>query len=242
MVEGWRVPNQHTAFFPLYPYFIKSLTFIFGGDFKLWGNVISLISVSLLSLLSFDFLKTYLNNEKVAFNSTILLISNPFSLHFYTLYTESLFLVLFIGCLICIQRNKWLLLIFLSIPLTLIRPNGIFTALIMGVFILEKNNTNLTWKQLLNPITWLKENHIYVLLPMAISFIAYLFYLRFATGDAFSFANAQNAWYKKTMFPLFALFSVGFWQNQFNSVYCVLVILFAIKSWKKLPISFNILV
>ncbi len=77
---------------------------------------------------------------------------------------------------------------------------------------------------------------------MAISFIAYLFYLRFATGDAFSFANAQNAWYKKTMFPLFALFSVGFWQNQFNSVYCVLVILFAIKSWKKLPISFNILV
>ncbi len=138
MVEGWRVPNQHTAFFPLYPYFIKSLTFIFGGDFKIWGNVISLISVSLLSLLSFDFLKTYLNNEKVAFNSTILLISNPFSLHFYTLYTESLFLVLFIGCLICIQRNKWLLLIFLSIPLTLIRPNGIFTALIMGVFILEK--------------------------------------------------------------------------------------------------------
>ena len=58
----------------------------------------------------------------------------------------------------------------------------------------------------------------------------------------FAFSVAQQGWYRDFMFPLLALFREGNVANQFNSIYTIAFILIAIFSWKKLPLSLNILI
>jgi hypothetical protein len=62
------------------------------------------------------------------------------------------------------------------------------------------------------------------------------------TGYFNAYSIAQKGWTKFLTFPLLALFRGGAIELQFNSVYVILVLLFAIYSIRKLPLSLNVFI
>ena len=62
------------------------------------------------------------------------------------------------------------------------------------------------------------------------------------TGYFFAFSIAQAGWYRELTFPLLSFFRRGDLATQFNSIFTILVIIYAIWNRKKLPFSLNVLI
>ena len=62
------------------------------------------------------------------------------------------------------------------------------------------------------------------------------------TGFFFAFSIAQDGWYREATFPIMSFFRKGDLATQFNSIYTILVIIYAIWIRKKLPLSLNIFI
>ena len=73
-----------------------------------------------------------------------------------------------------------------------------------------------------------------------ITFLIYGLYQYKMTGEFFAFSIAQAGWYREPTIPILAFFRRGDFATQFNSVYTIVFILYAIWSYKKLPFSLNL--
>lgn len=240
--EGSDFKQSEWAFFPFYPFLIKTLTNIQGVDYNLSFLLISLIFSLLGFVLFYVFLVGYFKNPRESLFITLLFIIFPFHYYFSVFYTEAIFFCFLMGSFVSIQQRKYWLTSFLIIPLTLIRPNGIILLVPLYLFMLEQES-------LLKPgfslkKVFQKENALRSLFFLSgpIAFFLYGFYQFRMTGDFFAFSAAQQGWYREFMFPLMAFFREGNLANQFNSVYTILFILIAAFSWKKFPLSLNILI
>jgi len=103
--NGYGLHQQ--AFFPLYPELIKILTPFFGGKDLVTGIFISLFcSLAFLFLFYKLILLDY--QESTVRYSLIFLLFFPTSFFFGMVYTESLFLMLVLGCFLAARKKKWL--------------------------------------------------------------------------------------------------------------------------------------
>jgi len=103
--NGYGLHQQ--AFFPLYPELIKILTPFFGGKDLVTGIFISLFcSLAFLFLFYKLILLDY--RESTVRYSLIFLLFFPTSFFFGMVYTESLFLMLVLGCFLAARKKKWL--------------------------------------------------------------------------------------------------------------------------------------
>lgn len=169
---------QH-AFFPLYPlmiYLIGKIINIFSSfttiNFLIIGMLISNLSF-LLALKIFYKLLRLDYNEGLSFLVISILLIFPTSYYFASLYTESLYLLLSIGCFYFARQRKWFLSSILGILATATRIVGIF--LLLGLL-----------------IEWLKDKKLANLLKISfipVGMLVYLFYLELSTGSALSFYN-----------------------------------------------------
>jgi hypothetical protein len=240
--EGSEFKQSKWAFFPFYPFLIKTLTNIPGVDTDLSFLLISLIFSLLGFLLFYVFLEGYFKKQGEALFITLLFIIFPFHYYFAVFYTEAIFFCFLMGSFVSVQRKKYWITSLLIIPLTLIRPNGVILLIPLYLFMLDAEG-------LLDHGFSLKKNfqkeNIYrslFFLSGPIAFFLFGFYQLDMTGEFFAFSIAQQGWYREFMFPLLALFREGNLANQFNSVYTILFILIAAFSWKKFPLSLNILI
>lgn len=240
--EGSEFKQSEWAFFPFYPFLIKILTYIPGVDTNLSFLLISL-SLSMLGfVLFYVFLEDYFDKQGEALFITLLFITFPFHYYFSVFYTEAVFFCFLMGSFVSIQQKKYWLTSLLIIPLTLIRPNGIILLIPLYLFMLEKEGllkSGFSMKKIFQ-----KENifrSVYFLTGPVV-FLLYGIYQLEMTGEFFAFSIAQAGWYREFMFPLLALFREGNLANQFNSFYTILFILIAAFSWKKFPLSLNILI
>jgi Gpi18-like mannosyltransferase len=113
------------AFFPLYPNLIRVLTPFFGGKDLVAGIFIS-VFCSLVFLFLFYKLVLLDYQESVARYSLIFLLFFPTSFFFGMVYTESLFLMLVLGCFLAARKGKWLMAGLLGAFASYTRLVGVF--------------------------------------------------------------------------------------------------------------------
>jgi len=96
------------AFFPFYPELIKFLTPIFGGK-----DLLAALFISNFSFLIFLFVFYKLiiidYDDKIAKRTIIFLLIFPASFFLTMVYSESLFLMLLLGCFYAGRKGKWLI-------------------------------------------------------------------------------------------------------------------------------------
>ena len=241
--EGKDFKQSEWAFFPFYPLLntctIKILDIDFDKSAFIWSIVFSIISI--LGIYWFGLI-FFQSQHKALFNS-LLLFSFPFSFYFSFFYTEALFLSFVIFSFISVHYNRYFLLFILLIPLTLLRPNGIVVLLPLYLYHLEQKGILLRFKINWNDVFSLiniKQSLFFISSPIA--FLIYCIYQYKMTGFFFAFSIAQEGWYREFMFPLLAFFRRGDFATQFNSIFAFIVIIYAIWTRKKLPLSLNMLV
>ncbi|TVR37040.1 MAG: hypothetical protein EA392_13745 [Cryomorphaceae bacterium] len=231
------------AFFPMYPLLNRATMWLTGWNYLysalFWSILLSASTAILLAQLGFVWFK----NTLKALYFSLLMVLFPFAFYYSMFYTEALFMSLLLGTFLAVHHRRYMLLAALLIPLSLVRPNGIVVLVPLYLYHLEARGWLMgfspQWKGVFS-----RQNilHTSAFLTAPLAFLAYCYYQWLETGYFFAFSIAQQGWYREFMFPLLALFRQGDAATQFNSVFTIVLILFAVWSWRKLPLSFNVLV
>lgn len=230
------------AFFPMYPLTVKATALVLQTDFTTAG-FINAILFSIFCYLVFYFLAyDYFQDDKKAFYISILFIIFPFHYYFSMLYSEALFAFLIMSCFLALKHRKYFFFMLFSMALVLTRVNGIIMMLPMLLFLLEQEKIIEQFKINLNKIDTKLILKCTVFLAMLLSFAAYCYYQKQLTGTYFAFSRAQNGWWRELKMPYASFFARGDLQSQFNSIYVISFLILAIIGFKKLPLSYNVLI
>lgn len=173
------------VFFPLYPLLIKLLSFIV-QDYFISGIIISNICMGISVCLLYYLAKLELGEESKAVDSVYAYLLYPFSVFLIGVFTESLFIMLSLLCLIFIKKKKWLLVGITGLLCALTRMQGVvFIASALYVII----TTIIKEKKF-------DKRYLYVFITL-LGFVIYLILNKAITGDFFSFLHYQKIepWY-----------------------------------------------
>lgn len=241
--EGANIKQSEWAFFPFYPIVNKIIIDATGTNYNNSALIMSLL-FSTLSLIGFFwFVLIFFKSESLAFFSTLVWCCFPFTYYYSMFYTEALFFTFMIFSFITIYYNKYFLFSILLIPLVLLRPNGIIILLPLYLFFLEQKGILIGYKVKWNELFEFKSLlHILPYLIGPIALMLYCYYQYKMTGHFFAFSMAQSGWNRELTFPLLAFFRQGDLSTQFNSIFTIILMIYAIIIWKKLPLSMNILI
>ncbi len=231
------------AFFPFYPMLLGFTSRITGIEVEGIAILGSILFSAAAAVGFYLFAFYFYNDKERAINSTFLWMLFPFHYYFSMLYTEAIFFTFLIFSFISLVRKQYLLFSLLLIPLVLTRPNGAIMLIPLFLFFLE-NTGGLNRFTFNKHILFSKKNILNALsfLSAPIAFAGYCLYQYKMTGYYFAFSIAQDGWYREFMFPFLSFFRTGELSSQFNSIYTILVMLFAIFALRKLPLSLNILI
>lgn len=177
--------TERTAFYPLYPFLIKSVGFLFLGNTLAAGLLISNLC-SLLAIVYFYLLVKKLYDDTIAFTASLFMLS--FVTFFYTslVYSEGLFLLLVIAFFYYSYEKKFYPGLFLSILIPLTRPTGILVAVpLCGYLVLDIWNS----KKVKEPKNCL------LLLGFITGFLLYLGIMNCFTGSFFSGFDAESIYF-----------------------------------------------
>jgi hypothetical protein len=186
---------QHTwAFFPLYPLMLRAASKL-TGEYALTGSFLSNIFLLLALILTHQTVRAFGYDESAADRTIFYMAAFPTSYFFSLPVTESLFLLLTVGCFLAARRGQWWLAGILGALATATRPTGI---LIMPGLLVQY------WQTHRGENFWRKE--LLALLPVPLGLLAFMFFLRETTGDALAFLKVQAAWGHRAGFFLRPLF------------------------------------
>lgn len=241
--KGAEYKQSAWAFFPFYPYINRILTNLSGLGFDYTGLIWSLIFSTLAIIGFYKFTLVFTEDEDKAYYISLLFLLFPFHYYYSMMYTEAVYFSCLIFSFYSIYKNRLLYLPVLIIPLVLVRPNGIVGLIPLYLYFLERNN--ILVKYSLNLKLLLSKANIFkslLFLSGPLAFFGFSLYQKQMTGYYFAFSIAQQGWYREFMLPFMSFFRRGDFTTQFNSVYSLIFIAMAIFSWKKFPLSLNIVI
>ncbi|MGI5840940.1 MAG: hypothetical protein ACOX6N_01900 [Patescibacteria group bacterium] len=175
------------SFFPLYPLIIRFLSRALNSNPLVTAIIFSNLALILSVYLTYRLLK--LIKIQNAFLSIIFLLLFPTSFYFSAVYTESLFLLLFISSLLFFYSKKPLLAASFALLSSLTRVNGVFLAIPFLLDYLFSQKKSL--KQL-----------VLILSPF-IGLSLYCLYLYHSTGDPINFVNSIPVYGRQTTPTIF---------------------------------------
>ena len=167
-------------FYPLWPACIRLGSWLTGGDMLVSGCLLSNL-LSLIALLLFHRMVWQQHGLPVADGATVLLLLFPGSVFFFFPYTESLFLLLLMICLICLRQKMYWAAALAGFLLPLTRATGIF---ILPVLLWETFAAH-------PPHDSLKR--YWICLGPLLGYLCYFGIMFLFTGDAFAGFNAQQS-------------------------------------------------
>ncbi|MCL5612061.1 MAG: hypothetical protein M1485_05840 [Chloroflexi bacterium] len=180
---------SNMAFFPLYPYLVKSLGW-FGldlpnGYYILVGLILSNLCFLASAMLLYKLIIGPLGFRHATAQRTLgLLLVFPASFFFASFYPESLFLFLTLAAFTLALQEKWLLTGVCTALAILARPQGVVLAFALAWLYMEQRHWRL---QDIRPnVLW------FALTPLALLLHFYSLYLK--SGDFLAYFDATKAW------------------------------------------------
>lgn len=189
---------SNMAFFPLYPYLVKAMTFWLPGSVQSAGVLIfaGLILSNLCFLMGMLMLyyltRRLLGEEKGAERAVLLTLCLPAAFIFSAFYTESLYLLLTLAVCIAAEDDRWLLSAIFASLAALTRANGFVIAVVPAWIYLSRcgwDFRRMGWRWI-----W------FMLVPLAV--VMHFAVLYRITGNFFAFFQAQKAWSRGQVTPL----------------------------------------
>ena len=180
---------SNLAFFPLYPYLIKILTFWMPRQlhtesvYLLVGLFLSNLCL-IFALYGLSKLNTYLFSDKTTKMIPMLMLTLPCAFYFSAFYAESLFLFLIVYTFILAENDKWWASALLAAGASLCRPHGVLVIIPIICIYMSKRNWN--FRNIGTSWLW------YFSVPAAVCIYFYCLYN--LTGDFFAFFKAQASW------------------------------------------------
>lgn len=184
--EGYQTEvsgGSNVAFFPLYPTILRAISWL-GVDVVVAGVAVSLVCFLAALILLHELLAEKLSPD-VARNALLLLAFWPFSFFFGVAYTESLFLLLAVGALFFVHRERWWLSAVCAALAGATRAVGVFVAIAVVLAYLERS-----WRPTVRDCAKLVGLGLTGISGLA----AFMIYLRAHTGSFFAFLEAQRSW------------------------------------------------
>jgi hypothetical protein len=191
--EGYRLDNNTSAFFPVYPLALRAGGLLTGGNYQVAGIALSLAfflgaMLALYRLVAADL------SPRIAFYSVLFVSFSPVSFFFQAVYSESLFLLASVGCFLLVRRRRWALAGLAGMLATATRLAGMFLLLPMAVEYCRLDRTDPRRDRAL---PW------FLLVPAGVAL--YALYLARSTADPGTFGSAERAWGRDPAFPLVTL-------------------------------------
>lgn len=244
---GWHDKEEfHQSswgFMPGYPLATKSISLLLNTSFETSAFILSILFSISCFILFYWLAFLWLDNSQNAFFATLLVMAMPFHYYFSMMYTEGYFFMLFLGAMIAAKKKYFLLLGILTSIMVIIRANGLLMLLPISLFILENDKLLKGLKVQKDVFKWSSIKQFAFLVLPILCFAGYILFQYIETGYPFAYSIAQKGgWYREMMFPLTGLFRSGQAHVQFNSWYAIVFMLIAIFAWKKLPLSFNLII
>jgi hypothetical protein len=184
-----RTAYSNIAFFPLYPYLVKSIGW-FGlnlpdGFYVLVGVVLSSLFCLAATALLYRLIVVSLGQEElVARRSVGLLFVFPAGFFFSAFYPESLFLLLALLGFTFAMEEKWWAACLCAALAVLTRSQGVVLAIALAWLYMEKRGWRLG--EIRPSIAW------FALPPLAL--LAHFYELYLSSGDPFALFDAMAAW------------------------------------------------
>jgi Gpi18-like mannosyltransferase len=238
--QGQVIEQSYYEFLPLYPLIVGATMSALNTGFNEVAIVYSIIFSVSAFLLFYYFARLYTQDEKKAFWGTVILIIFPFHYYFSMYYTESLYLVLLLGCFIAVHEKKNILLSLLLAFLVLIRPNALFMTIPLFIYYFEKHyslDIKLIFKR--NIVEYIP---LLAFVSAPLVMLAYGIYLKYMTGDFFAYITARRGWCLYTTFPWEPLLRMKGWIDYFKFFYLAAFGLFSLFYIKKIPLSMHALI
>jgi hypothetical protein len=177
--HGYEPGLMSNTFYPLFPFLIHCLSFLFLGNTLIAALFLStLFTVVSMCYLYLLIRKNY--GREAAVRACLLLLAFPMSFFLGLVYADSLFLMLATAFFYYLNEKKVLPAFVCACLLPLSRPTGVLIAIPALAFILENHKS-------------LKiEKYLISLLGFLFGFAAYLLIFQIFTGDPWAGFNAQG--------------------------------------------------
>lgn len=167
------------AFFPGYPAVVRAADFVLPSGPRTAGIVVNLVCAAAASVVLWFFVRK-LTDADVANRATALWVFFPGSFVLSLVYSEGLFLLSAIGCLLLLHSRRWPVAGLVCAVATATRPTGLVVlaccALAAAVAVVQRRD----FRALTAPVFG------------SLGFIAWTVYLRLHTGDALAWKYVQE--------------------------------------------------
>jgi hypothetical protein len=179
--EAFNTTTQHTwAYFPLYPLLLRAVAKV-TGEFPLTGMALSSFFFLLALIFFHKTVSAFGYDENSANRAVFYLAAFPLSYFFSLAQTESLFLLLTVGCFYAAKRERWWLAGLCGALASATRFAGVFLLIPLAVLYWQNYRTRI-------------RPQVVSLLLVPLGLVAFMIYLQSITGNAWAFANIQVTW------------------------------------------------
>ncbi|MDO8573359.1 MAG: mannosyltransferase family protein [Candidatus Daviesbacteria bacterium] len=173
---------SNIVFFPLYPALIKAGSFVTLGNYELAGIFISIICLTFASLFLCKLVKQF-HPQINPFLPIMLLLIFPTSFFLNSIYSESLFLFLSIGCFYYTLKKNYLIAALFGLFASLTKLTGVILFIPVIFEYLEAQNFSFK----------IRPKILYsLLIPSGTA--AFLLFHYFAYGDFLLFLKVESWW------------------------------------------------
>ena len=202
--EPFNTDTQHNwAFFPLFPLLLRAAARV-TGEFPLTGMALSNCFLFLALVLLHKAAGAFGYDLAASDRAVFYMAAFPASYFFSLAQTESLFLLLTVGCLYAARRERWWLAgcggalasatrfagVFLLLPLGLLYWQTYRAAAAGGTSPDSKRSERIS-KRFAGTVI---DGNLVALLLVPLGLIAFMIFLKAITGNALAFADIQVAW------------------------------------------------
>ncbi|MCL4530611.1 MAG: hypothetical protein M1282_14510, partial [Chloroflexi bacterium] len=186
---NWTGSYSNFAFFPLYPYLVKSIGWLGlhlpDGFYILVGLLLSNLCFLAAAVLLYRLIVLKLGFEESSAQRTLgLLFVFPVGFFFSAFYPESLFFVLTVAGFTFALEEKWFWTAICAALVIVTKPSGIVPVFALGWLYMEKRQWRI--KDIKLSAGW------FLLAPIALFLHFYYLYLK--SGHLFAFSDAMKAW------------------------------------------------
>ncbi len=224
------------CFFPLYPCIIAILHAITSINNVYVGSIFSSICMMIAEFYAFLYIIETKRNIKIAYIYTFLLSFGAYTFYFSTLYTESLFLLLFTMSMYYMVKGDFIKMGICGAFSSLTRNVGIMFVFVVLVYCIQKycQNSSYNKKSIKDFVVKSVSNYklVFGTMLIPIGLFSYIFAQYLIIGDGMAFVHGQVGWWRENVGILtnfkndfFSTFPSGY----LSSVFLIIVFLIVVN-------------